>query len=323
MMHRLNLRIEHKRKRTPLGYFLLLITAILNLPLRAAAHDLHGLPALEKLCAPCVLSVDLNGFGTQTGSARQLDTSIVGCARDEGVRILSRTVAEANQHTWVTTENPSAIDLKPLISRCGELLFQDDFEDGKFDDRWSPLHGTRWEVVNGAFQGRPSDTEYQKKQIAKGNRSHSGRTPSSRLHVPVDDCIVLFRFKLSDGLSGAHFGFNDGTFKTGTGHVCRLTLSTERGMSLQKDKNAKSPGDVDEILKEVDFNLDREKWYAIMIEVVGDQMVAQVSGGPVLKARHPRIDRPKDQINLPTRGGGTIYYDGVRVWKAVPKAGNH
>jgi hypothetical protein len=37
-----------------------------------------------------------------------------------------------------------------------------------------------------------------------------------------------------------------------------------------------------------------------------------------LKARHPRIDVPKDQINLPTRGGGIIFYDEVRVWKALP-----
>jgi hypothetical protein len=129
---------------------------------------------------------------------------------------------------------------------------------------------------------------------------------------------MLFRFKLTDGLSGAHFGFNDGSFKTGTGHVCRFTVSTRKGLTLQKDKNAKLKDDKDKTLATSEFNLKPDVWYWMMLEIVGDQMVAQVSGGPVLKARHPRIDIPKDQINLPTRGGGIIFYDEVGVWNALP-----
>jgi hypothetical protein len=34
----------------------------------------------------------------------------------------------------------------------------------------------------------------------------------------------------------------------------------------------------------------------------------------------PATSIPKDQINLPTRGGGIIFYDHVRVWKALPLA---
>ena len=87
-------------------------------------------------------------------------------------------------------------------------------------------------------------------------------------------------------------------------------------MTLQKDKSFKLDGDVDETLASNDFKIEPDRWYWMMLEIIGDQMAAQVSGGPVLMARHPRIDIPKDQINLPTRGGGTVFYDNVRVWHA-------
>ncbi len=208
-------------------------------------------------------------------------------------------------------------DVAPVISRPGDLISEDDFDKADIRSQWVPLHGTRWTIVDGALRGEPSTKEYQQAQIATGNKRHSGGTPSSRLMVRSDDCILLFRFKLSDGLKGAHFGFNDGTFKSGTGHVCRLTATTNQGLTLQKDKNAKLKGDKDETLITSDFNPKPDTWYWMMLEVVGDQMVAQVSGGPVLRARHARIDMPKGQINLPTRGGGAIFYDHVRVWKAL------
>ena len=209
-------------------------------------------------------------------------------------------------------------DLRPVISRPGELVFEDSFDRADIRSEWVPLHGTRWTIVDGALKGEPATEEYQQMQIARGNKSHSGRTPSSRLMVPVDDCIVVFRFKLSGGLSGAHFGFNDGSVKTETGHVCRFTATTRNGLTLQKDKNARLSGDVDETLAASDFNLKPDTWHWMMLEVVGDQLAAQVSDSPVLQTRHPRIDIAKDQINLPTRGGGTIFYDNVSVWKALP-----
>ena len=218
------------------------------------------------------------------------------------------------------TADPLPPDVAPLISRPAQLIFHDRFDKSAVRPEWKPLHGTRWSVVDGALKGEPATRDYQQAQINKGNKSHSGRTPSSRLMVPTDDCIVLLRFKLTDKLVGAHFGFNDGTFKTGTGHVCRFTATINKGLTLQKDKNAKSQGDLDTTMAKSPFKLKRNTWYWMMLEIVGDQMAAQVSGGPVLTARHARIDIPKDQINLPTRGGGVIFYDDVRIWKALPRS---
>ena len=214
------------------------------------------------------------------------------------------------------SEDTAVPDVVPQVAECAELLFEADFSDGNVPEQWTPLHGTQWSVVDGSLEGRPSTKAFQTKRIAAGNTSHSGKTPSSRLLVPVDDCVLLFRFQLVDGLSGVHFGFNDGSFKTGTGHVCRFTVSSLKGQALVKDRNVTLKGDEDETLVTNSFNVKANTWYWMMLEIVGDDMVAQVSGGPILRAKNARFDITKDQINLPTRGGGVVRYDDVKIWRA-------
>ena len=249
-----------------------------------------------------------------------------------GVSLSGRSAVQAHEDTGsgrknLASQNVSSDggisspqpDVVPQIAKCTNLRFDANFSDGHVPEEWTPLHGTQWTVVEGVLQGRPSTNEFQQKRVAAGNSSHSGKTPSSRLLVPVDDCVMLFQFKLTDGLSGAHFGFNDGSFKTGTGHVCRFTVSTRKGQSLVKDRNVTVDGDKDETLVIDSFDIKADTWYWMMLEIVGDEMVAQVSGGPILRAKNPRFNIPKDQINLPTRGGGVVLYDNVRIWNAVRK----
>ncbi len=257
---------------------------------------------------------------------------IVFCIVLGGVSLTGRNAVRARESTGADQKkntgqkvgrddeiSPPPPDVVPQIAECTNLLFESDFTEGEVPEEWIPLHGTQWAVVEGSLQGRPSTNEFQQKRVAAGNSSHSGKTPSSRLLVPVDDCVMLFQFKLTDGLSGAHFGFNDGSFKTGTGHVCRFTVSTRKGQSLVKDRNVTLDGDEDETLVTDSLNVKADTWHWMMLEIVGDEMVAQVSGGPILRAKHPRFDIPKDQINLPTRGGGVVLYDNVKVWDAVKK----
>ena len=126
---------------------------------------------------------------------------------------------------------------------------------------------------------------------------------------------MQFDFKLSGKMKGAHFGFNDGSVKSGTGHVCRFTVSVKDGMKLAKDKNSKKPGDKEETLASSDVKLKPDTWYTVQVEIMNDEMAARIVNGPKLYAKHERFTYPKDTINLPTRGGGEVYYDNVYVWE--------
>jgi hypothetical protein len=203
----------------------------------------------------------------------------------------------------------AAEGLSPVLCEKGALLFEADFNGGVMPGEWKPLHGTQWAVEDGVLVGRGSTAEYQKAHPG----GHSGKTPSSNLQVASHDMIVQMRFKISGKSTGLHFGFNNGTTKDGTGHCGRVAYSI-KGTQLIKDQNTKIEGDESEVLVENDFKLERDKWYTVLLEVKGGEMVAQLSGGPTVRAKHARFDFEKTWVNLPTRGGGEVRYDDVKVW---------
>jgi hypothetical protein len=97
----------------------------------------------------------------------------------------------------------------------------------------------------------------------------------------------------------------------------RFVTSKKDGLELIKDKNSKIAGDTDEVLNTADFNIESDTWYTILLEFKGGECAAQITGGPTLRGTHEdRFNRQKTRINLPTRGGGTIYYDNLKIWAA-------
>jgi hypothetical protein len=208
----------------------------------------------------------------------------------------------------------SVFGLEPIGSRKGSLLWEDNFDSGYAKPEWSPLHGTRWSVTNGVFLGISSTAEFQ-----ASRDNHTGATPSMKLDVPARDCILQMSFKISGGLNAAHIGFNNSTTVEGTGHIARLIPSTNTGTILQKDKHSQIDGDQDLPLQTSDWELEKDKWYTVLIEAIGDRITAQIEGGPTLEARHWRFDVLKTSVNLKARGkDGTISYDDVKIWEALP-----
>lgn len=212
----------------------------------------------------------------------------------------------------------SAFSLEPLDSRKGALIFEDNFESGSAKQEWTALHGTRWSVKDGVFTGIPSTPEFQ-----ASRDNHTGATPSMMLKVPARDCILQLSFKISGGLSAAHFGFNNSTTAVGTGHIGRFIPSTRVGTILQKDRHSQIEGDKDEALARSDWTIEQDRWYMLLIEGIGDTMIARIEGGPTLRASHWRFDEVKTAVNLKARGkAGMIAYDNVKIWEALPLDGS-
>lgn len=209
---------------------------------------------------------------------------------------------------------PSVFALEPLISRKGALLFEDRFDGAQAKPEWKALHGTRWQVEGGAYKGIPSTVEFQ-----SSRDNHTGATPSMTLQVGARETILEMSFRLSGDLKQAHIGWNEGPTSTTTGHIFRLLLGTESGVSLQKDRNSQIEGDKDQITVTSDWKLESDRWYTVMLETQGEEVVAQVAGGPTLIMKHARLDVPKAWGNFKARGQkGNIEYDDVQVWESLP-----
>ena len=194
------------------------------------------------------------------------------------------------------------------------MLFEDNFDSGSAKPEWKALHGTRWSVEEGVYTGIPSTPEFQ-----ASRDNHTGATPSMTLQVQARDCILQMSFKITGGLNAAHIGFNNSTTASGTGHIARLIPSTNQGTILQKDRHSQIEGDKDRAMASSDWTIERDKWYTVLIEAIDDQIVAQIEGGPTLRARHWRFDVLKTWVNLKARGKkGTLSYDNVKIWEALP-----
>lgn len=199
------------------------------------------------------------------------------------------------------------------LGALGSVLFEDDLSQNRIKPEWKLQHGTTWRIENGHLKGSASSPEFQAKRS-----HHKGTTPSMSLVLPMKDVLIKMDFKISGGLNGAHFGFNDGTTKEGTGHVCRVILSTKSGSKLQKDYNSQMKGDKDETLLEDDWCMKSGTWYTIVFEVKGSEFAVEIVGGPKWKVEHSRINVLKSWLNLKTRGGngeGVIEYDNIKVWE--------
>lgn len=208
----------------------------------------------------------------------------------------------------------NAAPLEPLISRKGDLLFEDSFDSGEAKPEWKALHGTRWSVQDGAYVGIPSPKEYQ-----ENRDNHTGSTPSMTLHVPARDCTLQMSIKITGKLAAAHIGFNEGTTAETTGHIFRLIIGVDSGTVFQKDRNSQVQGDKDQILLNSDWKPKRDTWYTVMLETRGSEAVAQIEGGPTLIVRNARLDVPKAWGNFKARGKeGSLQYDNVRIWEALP-----
>lgn len=214
----------------------------------------------------------------------------------------------------INTMFSSALCLEPLISTKGELLFEDRFEGDEAKPEWRSLHGTRWSIDKGSYQGIPSTKAFQ-----ASRDNHTGSTPSMTLHVPARECILEMSVMISGDLNAAHIGFNEGTTADTTGHIFRLILGVDTGVALQKDRNSQLKEDKDQILAQAGWNIKRDQWYTVMLETRGSEAVAQIEGGPTLIVRNPRLDVPKAWGNFKARGKeGSIHYDNVRLWEALP-----
>ena len=212
-----------------------------------------------------------------------------------------------------STKNTTS-DIKPIISKKGELLFEDTFTESAPRPEWRILHGTRWKLENGTYKGIPSTKEFQ-----ENHSHHAGTTPSMLLNVPCRDCIIEMSVKISGELDSAHLGYNEGPTQTTSGHIFRLILDVEKGTFLQKDRHSQVKGDKNVILKESDWKPKRDEWITVLIETQGEEVAAQVVGGPTLKMKSPRFNVTKRSGNFKARGGeGAITYDNVRIWEALP-----
>jgi hypothetical protein len=216
------------------------------------------------------------------------------------------------------------------IARKTKLLFSDDFEGAEPAKVWHPVVPT-FAVERGALKG--TQTRDQNLPAADGKPAIQAHAAVHGLEIPTKDSVVECKIRF-EGASMIDVEFDDRKF-TGShyGHLCRaqvrldkVTILDERDGSqsnalieLRKDA-AGNKAEISKLLAAhsatFPARLEAGKWYALVVETVGDTMRVTIDGKPAAFLKSAGIGHAtKSKIELGV-GGKDGFFDDIKVWNA-------
>ncbi|MCX6906675.1 MAG: hypothetical protein NTY01_01390 [Verrucomicrobia bacterium] len=223
----------------------------------------------------------------------------------------------------------SAGEPQPLISKPGKLLLSEEFSGASLPAKWQPGGRPKsFSIVDGALQG-----------ICAPDDSHG-----PAICVPVEGRDLTIGFSVKFAKPGLVLFLVDGESKFGgTAHLLRValggkfaalqqdrgSLESKQAQAAEKAKAAKEgrkpAPPTQEQLADPKFyrteTLDRKpveladgQWHRVLIEICGNDAVAQVDG-VVLRATGSVFDAKKVRIYFLIGMSGTMLIDNVKVWE--------
>lgn len=217
------------------------------------------------------------------------------------------------------------------IAKKKELLFSEDFQGTTPDKVWHRVVPT-FVVENGALKG----TQTRDKDVpsADGKSVVRAHAAVHGLEIPTMDSVVECRIKFA-GATMIDVEFDDRKY-TGAhyGHICRaqvrltgVTLIDERdgtmrndiyAMNKQPEKKAERAALLKGRIVTYPAKLEAGKWYALVVETVGEEMRVTVDGKPAGYLKSSGIAHAtKSKIELGVAGKDGLI-DDLKVWNAEP-----
>ncbi|HEY3899167.1 MAG TPA: family 16 glycoside hydrolase [Chthoniobacter sp.] len=183
---------------------------------------------------------------------------------------------------------------KTLLAERGTLLLSDDLNAAPSKE-WRVAKG-KWEAVDGAVQGEelPAD-------------KHPG---VMRRQLKFQNAIFQYSFKL-DGAKQTTLSINDEKE-----HVCRV-LIRPNGFTVQKDDHDHDGPDKAVVFKTIATPIKEGEWHTVVVEILGEEMLASIDGDKVGFGAHELIGTPKANFGL-TVNGQKVSFKNLRVWEALP-----
>ncbi len=263
-------------------------------------------------------NVRIRGGEAEEGASAQTPTTLKPSG-DSLYEINPRRLRHAPQalsptlHAADVASGKPAIPDKPLAAK-GELLFEDHFDRDTLGE-WKPVI-PGFKVTDG---------------VLVGTQDKADHGAVGRVYRPMKDVVVEFRFR-PEGSPRFNVVFDDQKHKgSHAGHICRIAF-TPNGIRLGDDKEGIMRNDIfearrnparkeaDELVKRSaawsPLKIEQQKWYAVAIELVGDQMRVSLDGKTVGYLKSPGLAH-ENQIELPfhrVRQGH--HFDDVGIWKA-------
>lgn len=203
----------------------------------------------------------------------------------------------------LTLSCASAADFKPLMAQPDQMVLQDDFSKAGAVDKkqWAARQGTQWVIEEGVLRGMPSRPEYQAKR-----KDHFGYEPRISVPVTPPQCIAEFSVRFNGGSETAIAPF----IELGH-HICRLHFS-KNGVEMLADHESVK------VAESKEFKFEAGRWYHVLAEMKGEEVVVQFADGPTLYAKNAVFAKPTESggngLGIAGSKNGSVEIDNVKLW---------
>lgn len=202
--------------------------------------------------------------------------------------------------TGLSATSGFTADLEPTLGKKGTLLLEEKFEGAEVPKNWRANTG-KLRVADGA--------------LSTSEKKADGHIGAFRYALPLQDCAVQLDFRF-DGGRIFNLGFDPapGELKK-QGHLFSVTVSANQWSIVEHndkaDPTAKAKTHVS--AKET---FEKGKWYTLLLESKGDNVVAQVTGKEPLHATSKdfHVKKPGLVFRMGGNDDQEISFDNVKVW---------
>ena len=220
------------------------------------------------------------------------------------------------------------VPAEPLAKK-GRLLFSDDFSKSTGAAPWHKVVPT-FTFENGVLKG--TQTRDKDEPAANGKPAIKAHAAVHGLEIPTKDSIVEVRIRF-EGATMLDVEFDDRQYKGAHyGHICRaqvrldgVTLIDERDGTMRNDiremrMDPARKAEADKLLvgrtARFPVKLEKETWYTLTVETVGEEMRVSIDGKPVGYLKSSGIAHAtKSKIELGCAGKDGLF-DDIKVWEA-------
>ena len=194
-----------------------------------------------------------------------------------------------------------AADLEPQLGTKGSLLLEEKFDADSLPKGWAIKNG-KVRVAEGALRAS-QDKE-------------AGRLCLFNCEQPMQDAVIQIDFRF-DGARGINISANPSPGELNKhGHLYSVMITqamwniTEHNDKADRKSQSKSLASAAE-------RFEPGKWYTLLLETKGDNVVAQVEGKRPLRASSPDFHVKKPGIEFRAIGptGAEVSFDNLRVWE--------
>lgn len=195
----------------------------------------------------------------------------------------------------------TAADLEPSLGTKGRLLLEEKFDGDALPKGWSAKSG-ELRVADGVLRA--------------GQKKGADRLCLFSCEQPMQDAAIQIDFKL-EGARGINIGVNPASGELAKkGHLFSVMI-TPRMWNITEHNDKADRNSQSKVLATAPEKFEQGRWYTLLLECKGDEVVVRVEGKRPLRASSKdfRVKKPGLEFRVSGKEKEEVHFDNVRVWE--------